>query len=103
MCKVRSGPRLSDDSPVGVEPAMRADSTTRSRARSRRRERRRRRARILQILGGLIALLAIAAGAVIHTAQSFAREQLPAYIASRLSSVLERPVAVGRVSFWPPG
>ena len=63
----------------------------------------RRRARKLQILGGLLALLAILAGTAIDTAQSFAREHLPAYISSRLSSVLKRPVAVGRVSFWPLG
>ena len=53
--------------------------------------------------GWILAVLIIGISASVYQAQVFAAQRLPAYLSSRLTTVLGRPVTVGTVSLWPPG
>jgi len=53
--------------------------------------------------GWLLAILIVGGSAAVYQAQVFAAQRLPAYLSTRLSTVLGRPVTVGTVSLWPPG
>lgn len=47
--------------------------------------------------------LLLGGGYAAYRASQFARKELPLYLGQRLTEVLERPVAVGKVTAWPPG